>query len=455
MDFGIVALLPRATAYATGRAGSIEAAKDLPEIIGQTIWLVLCQAPLVAIAAGILWFTIPAEWGPLRTPIGVVLLSFVLMFPLRIFAAVLQGLQDLAFLGKLNISAWLCGTALTVALVFRGNGLYALAFGWVITQVLTACICLFRLLRNFPGVLPRYLPSLSWLTARGQLKQGFWISVAQIAQVLINGTDLLIIGMLLGPVAVVPYACTGKLIGVLANQPQMLMQSAFPGLSEMRMGESAKRLFEVCTALSQAMLMVSGAVVCVVLVVNQGFVQWWVGPNQYSGFVITALFVVAMLLGQWNSTWVYPLLSFGRERRISVTNLINGAMNAVLALALIWFIGAKGGPIAAILALCLVSLPWNLTAVANELKTSRWALVKTFLPWFWRFAIIAFIATLSAHVWVPNSFIKLVAATVVIGSLYSAIMLPLLRGPGLGQYVRPRLSMTRMKLWASNFGNTT
>src|SRR5215813_4572661 len=65
MDFGIVALLPRATAYATGRAGSVTGAKDLPDIVGQTAWVVICQTPVVALAALILWFTIPAAWGPL------------------------------------------------------------------------------------------------------------------------------------------------------------------------------------------------------------------------------------------------------------------------------------------------------------------------------------------------------------------------------------------------------
>ena len=454
MDFGIVALLPRATAYATGRAGSVMAAKDLPEIIGRTTWLVLCQTPLVAIAACILWFTIPAEWGPLRTPIGIVMLSFVLAFPLRIFASVLQGLQDLAFLGKLNIVAWLSGTTITVALVFARKGLYALAFGWVVTQLMTAGFCYLRLRRNFPGILPRRLPSLLWPTARGQLKQGFWISVAQVAQVLSGGTDLLIIGMLLGPLAVVPYVCTGKLIGVLANQPQMLMQTAFPGLSEMRMGESPKRLFDVCTTLSQAMLLVSGAVVCVVLVVNQGFVSWWVGVNQYSGFSLTTLFVVAMLLRHWNTTWIYPLLCFGRERRISVTNLLDGATTAGLSLALIWFIGPRGGPIAAIVAVCLVSLPANLFAVAGELKVSRWSLVRIFWPWFWRFAIVALIAGVSARFWVPHSFPALAAATIATGTIYCLVMLPLFLRSGLGTYVRPRLSMMRMKLRALSFGDT-
>ena len=49
------------------------------------------------------------------------------------------------------------------------------------------------------------------------LGRSAWVSLAQIAQVFLNGTDVLIIGKLLGPAAVVPYSCTSKLVTVLAN----------------------------------------------------------------------------------------------------------------------------------------------------------------------------------------------------------------------------------------------
>src|SRR5258708_1661948 len=62
MDFGIVALLPRATAYATGRAGGSVCASDLPEIIGQTSSLVLFPVAFVAMTAGGLWLPM---FGPL------------------------------------------------------------------------------------------------------------------------------------------------------------------------------------------------------------------------------------------------------------------------------------------------------------------------------------------------------------------------------------------------------
>jgi hypothetical protein len=202
------------------------------------------------------------------------------------------------------------------------------------------------------------------------------------------------------------------------------------------------------------MLIVSGGVACIVLLVNRGFVSWWVGSGQYSGYTLTVLFVVAMLLRHWNTTWIYPLLCFGRERRISVTNLLDGAATAGFSLALIWFLGPRGGPLGAILGVCLISLPGNLFAMATELKVSNWTLLKIFRPWFWRFAIVAVVSGISARFWVPDSFLKLVLGTILIGATYGAIMLPLLLGSALGPYVRPRLSVMRMKLRTFNFGGT-
>src|SRR5688572_15300279 len=46
LDLGVVALLPRETAFATGRT-SIEESAELPLIVGQTLRLLLWQMPLV------------------------------------------------------------------------------------------------------------------------------------------------------------------------------------------------------------------------------------------------------------------------------------------------------------------------------------------------------------------------------------------------------------------------
>lgn len=439
LDFGVVALLPRETAFATGRADSIEESADLPLIVGQAVRLVLWQMPLVALAAIIAWFMIPGEWEGLRHPLGLVLLAFVLTFPLRIFGAVLQGLQDLAFLGCLSIVSYLVSTTITVTLVLAGWGLYALAFGWTALQLIRAGAGWYRLRTHFPTVLPKKLPELLWSSARGRLTRGFWVSLNQVAQVLLNGTEILIIGKFFGPAAVVPYVFTGKLISVLATQPQMLMASAIPALSQMRMGESRERLAEVCTALGQAMLMLSGAVVCLVLIVNQGFVTRWVGASQYGGFWLTALILTSMLLRHWNLTVGYMLFCFGHERRLCVTALLDGLLSISAVAFFVWLYGLVGAPLGIIIGVCLVSLPANLSALARESNMTLWELVRPLSPWFIRFVVLVVAAGALTRVWMPNTVPLLAATAVAVALIYAAVMFPLALRYPLGMYVRPRL----------------
>jgi O-antigen/teichoic acid export membrane protein len=447
LDLGIVALLPRETAFATGRWQTIEEAADLPLIFGHTVRIILWQMPLVALGALIAWFLMPADWAELRNPIGIVLLAFVVTFPLRIFRAVLHGLQDLAYLGRTTIVCYLISSGATVGLVLAGWGLYALAIGWTVQQLGGAFTGWYRLRTHFPSVLPRSLPQMPWSTARTRLMQGGWVSLSQIAQVLLNGTDVLIIGKLFGPAAVVPFFITGKLITVLSNQPQMLMASAGPALSQMRISESRNRLSEVCIALSQAMLMMSGAVVCVVLAVNQGFVGRWVGAGQFGGFWLTALILLSMLLRHWNLTVGYALFSFGRERRICVTGLVDGLVSVAAMFFLVRRFGLVGAPLGTIAGACLIGLPGNLWALARESHLSVAGLIDPLLPWLARFAALTTGIIVIARVWVPNTLLLIGLTTGVVALVYVVVMFPLTLRDPLGQYVRPRLLPIRARFF--------
>ncbi len=446
LDLGIIALLPRETAFATGRARTIEEANDLPLIFGHTVRIILWQMPLVALGAVIFWFSMPADWGDLRNPIGVVLLAFVATFPLRIFRATLSGLQDLAFLGRIGIVSYLLGTGTTVGLVLAGWGLYALAIGWSVQQFSEAFTCWYRLRTHFPTVLPGRLPEMPWSTARTRLTQGGWVSLMQIAQVLLYGTDILIIGKLFGPAAIVPFVITGKLVGVLSNQPQMLMALAGPALSQMRMGESRQRLSEVCIALTQAILLLSGAAVCVVLAINQGFVGRWVGAGQYGGFWLTVLILLSMLLRHWNLTVSYALFCFGYERRLCLTAFFDGIVTGVAMFLFIRAFGLVGAPMGTILGACLISLPANVRALARENELSVGRLIRPLLPWFLRFVFLAVGVFFLARIWIPNTFLLLGLTAAATSIIYLVIMFPLaLRSP-LGDYVRPRLFPIRARV---------
>jgi O-antigen/teichoic acid export membrane protein len=382
---------------------------------------------------------LPAEWAALRWPLCIVVLTFVVTFPCRLFGAILQGLQDLAFLGASQVTAWIAGTLIVVIAVAMNAGLYSLAWGWVGTQIVGAVMNWRRLRAGFPEVVPDTIPSLGVRTVARHFRRSGWISVSQLAQVLLAGTDLVVIGTLLGPEAVVPYACTAKLPTLLANQPQMFMQMALPALSELRTTTSREHLFNVARSMAQVMLLLSGGIVTVVLAVNGSFVSWWVGETGFGGLGLTALILLTMLARHANATLNYTLFCFGYERRIAVTTVSDGLLGLALMVPLVSALGLHGAVLGSLVAVCVVSLPANLLALAREEGGSPLAFFRPLGPWAIRFVPLVGAVALLPSVWTLRGLWAFAPLALTVGVSYAIVMLPAALAPPLGPMLMARL----------------
>ena len=441
MDLGVVALAPRETAYATGRV-----LQGGPDDVGATFarfrTIVRWQLIPAALAAIVAWFAVASEWPELRVPLSIIFAAFLLAFPFRLYHATLQGLQDLAYLGKVQLAGWAAGMVTTIGLVLMHAGLAALAAGWVVTQGISAIACALRLRRRYSSVWTVPPPRATWRDARDLFGRSGWISLAQIGQVFLNGSDLLVLGAIFGPAATVPYACTGKLITVLSNHPQLLMQAAAPAIAEMRTSASRAQLARVAVSLMRAMLILSGAVACFVLGANESFVSWWVGRDQFAGWSLTVLMVLVMLVRHFATTLTYALFSFGHERRLSLTAIADGTMALAVTAALAWYthLGIASAAFGSLAGVLFVSIPACSTALARELQVGVADLIASLRGWAIRFAVAAGVCVLASRMIGATGSVAVAAAAVVVGIVYGAVMWPLALEDPLGPYVRSTLS---------------
>jgi O-antigen/teichoic acid export membrane protein len=437
MDIGVVALVPRDVAFAAGQGHGADS-DQVRTLVGRTFGVVSWQVPCVGLAALVTWMLLPSAWTLLRGPLGVVLVAFVVLFPLRLFPAILQGLQDLAFLGAAQLAGLLAGTATTVLSVRAGLGLYSLAFGWIAAQSVPSLAALWRVRTAHRVVWPVARVRLAWDRVRGQLSRGIWISLEQIAQTLVTGTDLLVVGTVIGPEAAVVYSCTGKLVALLANQPQLVLLTALPAMSELRGAAARDRLHQVSRSMAQLLLLSSGAIVVAVLVANQGFVTWWVGGSRYGGLRLTGVLVAGMLVRHVNFAAVYTLFCFGNERRLALTAMADGAAAGAAMLVLVPQLGPEGAAIGLLLATVTISLPANLRQLGRELGIRPLSYLAFWRGWTLRFAALASCAAGVALAMSPG-LVPAAVATACIVVLYGGVMWPELARAPLGPMLAERL----------------
>jgi O-antigen/teichoic acid export membrane protein len=437
LDLGVVALVPREIAGAAGTPDDVHGKQR--RLIGETVRLIYWQMPLVAVAGAVAVLLLPSEWAALRWPLTLVVVTFVVTFPCRLLGAILQGLQDLAFLGASQVTAWIAGTAIVVVAIAMDAGLYSLAWGWIGTQVVGAFMNWRRLHTTFAAVVPDAIPSLGLRAVTTHIRRSAWISVSQLAQVLLAGTDLVVVGKLLGPEAVVPYACTTKLPMMLANQPQMFMQMALPALSELRTTTSREHLFNVARSMTQVMLLLSGGIVAVVLAVNHSFVSWWVGESRFGGLGLTALILLTMLLRHANATLYYTLFCFGYERRIALTTVSDGLLGLAIMVPLVSVLGLHGAVLGSLAAVCVVSVPANLIALAREEGGSPLTFFKPLVPWMVRFVPLVGAVALLPLVWTSRGLWSFGPLAMGVSVVYATVMLPAALAPPLGPMLIARL----------------
>lgn len=436
LDFGVLAILPRDVAYARARGG-----EDLNLLLGGTTTVVCVQTLVIAAASGAIWFYMSADWAKFRTPLGLLLLGCTASYPLKVFPAILEGLQELGFNARARMVSWLISTAAVIVLVALGFGLNALALSLVLNQFIMSSAAAWRLKKVHPQFLP-HLIAPNRLKAR-DFTRGTWVALGQLQTVLLGGIDVLVIGRVLGAAAIVPYSCTSKLTRVLQNQPHMIVQNALPGLSEMKKSLPAPRILAASSALNFAMFLASGLLAVVIMSVNEGFVRWWVGDPQFGGITLTFALVAAMVASHFAHTIGYTLFCFGHEKLTTISAVAEGLVNLAVVLILVSRFGVIGVPIGSILSSLLVALPIQVRALARELKVSVWQLIEPVWPVIWRQAILLAAAWFVSTRWVPRGPFWLAVTSCGACVTYGFVMFPTLRRPPIGQYIHTHFPAVR------------
>ncbi|MDY3558319.1 oligosaccharide flippase family protein [Gemmata sp. JC673] len=421
LDLGIISLLPREVATAVGGDASDRGAA---EVVRRATWLVWLQTPVVAAVTFGSWLAFTSARPDLAGPLGVSLGGFVALFPLRVFGAILTGLQDLVFATGLNALGWAITTVLSVVLAFSDWGLYALVVATLAGQLVGAAVAYVRLRVRFPEVRAwSGRPDRRDLWAL--LKPSLWASVYRLASLLGSGSDLMVVGWFSGAEAVVVYSCTTKLPAVILQPLTTIMLTSFPALAELRTKDRAG-FWRAARAVGLFLVIAGGLAGVGVAALNAAFVTSWVGADRFGGQALSLMAAAVLTVRLAVLSVSGPAYTLGWERRLAGASIAEGVVMLATGVAGTALFGPVGVMFGVLAGQLLVLGPLSVMILAREAGVRYWVVLGWFAGWGARFAV-SFAAVAVAAVALPVTD-RLVAAGVGTAGLglYAVLTAPML-----------------------------
>ncbi len=436
MDLGVLGVLPWMLAESDGRQDRAA----MRRLVGHGVVVASLVAIGYAVAAALLWTVLPSALrlsGEDRTLLGPPLAALVALtaisYPLRVFRAVLGGLQDALFNGVLTLLQSALTFALTAALLIRGDGMYALALGPTVPAFLILFLACLRTFTVAPDLMRGWtLPSRAELWRLLSNGVGVWFGA--LGWHVITASNAVVITFIGRPELVPIYSCTAKLATMSTQLAWVLPDSGLVGLAQV-FGErhARERLRAVVLMMLRLQLLLAGGAACVLLALNPAFVSAWVGPALFGGLTLNALFALGVVLSSVIHGLITTASVLGHRLRVGVAVLVNGVVQTALALTMgrVW--GMDGIAAAGLIAGALTAVPSGVRLLSPATGLDATTLLRELVvPWATRAALL--VAAAAGVSMLPQSvgFVPTAILTAMLALLYIWHMRPFYVGLPIG-----------------------
>jgi O-antigen/teichoic acid export membrane protein len=446
-DLGVLGVLPWLIAEADGRGDrgemrALVSAGLAAASIAAVLFGVLAVG-LLSVAPGLTGVS-DAQRAAVIGPLLVLVAGTAAGYPLRVFHAVLVGVQDVTFIGTLAVAQAALNVVLIVGMLATGQGLYALAAAATVPTIFVAGASWFRVRRIAPELARGWgLPSRALL--RTVTTQGIGGWAGGLGWRMISATSNLVILSIAGPAAAVAYAMTARLGDVLTQMSWQIPDAGLVGLAQLKGEGRAERAAEVAVSMLRLTLIGAGAVACVVLALNPSFVSLWVGTERFAGLQTNALLaagVVALSLGHGLFTTAATL---GARVQVGFATVAQGVVHLGAAVVLGRRFGLPGVAAAAVIGTALVAYPAGIHYLGRVSGLSHGDLWRRALaPWSARALLLLALGLAVGVVGGRASPWPPLLAAPVLGLLFVWWMRPLYADLPLPDRLRPVLARLRL-----------
>ena len=278
---------------------------------------------------------------PARISTFLIVLSIAARFPLGLFNNLLVGQQRFDLLNLANFVATVLYALLVAALVPSGGGLILLGALVLATSLLRLALPLAWLRRELPQLrLSRRHVSRTRLR---ELIAFSWSNfLVHLANKVVFVTDIVVVGIVLGPEAAALYAIPAKLFTLAFGLGSVGTSLLLPALAEHEgAGEDERQRRLLLAALRGGMAAAAFLALPLLLIPDQ-LIEGWVGEGYGESSPVLVLLALVLLVHQPIYLVTQFLIARARQREIARALVLAGIANIILSVTLAETVGLWG-----------------------------------------------------------------------------------------------------------------
>jgi len=344
LDLGVGPSVVRFAAEARGR----RAPEDTNAIasLGLALYGVIGLATL-PIGLALAW-VVPAlvdtpadQIWPARIATFLVVLSIAARFPLGLFNNLLVGQQRFDLQNGANFVSIALYATLVAILFPNGGGLILLGALTLATQVLRLALPLAWLRRELPDLRLRR----SYLS-RARIRELIVFSwsnfLVHVANKVVFATDIVVVGIVLGPEAAALYAIPAKLFTLAFGLGSVGTNLLYPALAEHEGAGEDERQRRLLLAGLRGGTAAAVLLALPLLLIPDQLIEGWVGDGYGESSPVLVLLALVLLVHQPIYLVTQFLIARARQRAIARALVLAGVANVILSVILATTVGLWG-----------------------------------------------------------------------------------------------------------------
>jgi O-antigen/teichoic acid export membrane protein len=343
LDLGLTQAAARYLAQALGQGDreELERTAGTAFALFTGIAAAVMALTLVSCWATPLWIRDPAEAAILRRLLLVLGAAAAIGFPAKVYSGLLTADIRYDIIAGISIARSALNGAAIYAAAVSGRGVLTVAAITFAASVLQVAVTYWAFRRCFPGLTVRPRRAERG-RARQMLAHGWNTMVCQLGDIMRFRLGTAIVGTYLGAALVTPFSVGARIVEAFVQLVLGVVGMMLPIFSQF---EGRGDYGSIRSALLQATKLgtiLSTFVGLSVVFYGRAFVERWMGPGFGPAYGVAAILAAGFMLDLPQSPGVQLLYGLSKHRPYALLNVVEGAANVLLSIALVRRFGLYG-----------------------------------------------------------------------------------------------------------------